>query len=1133
MKKLVLAMLVLPAGVAPVSAQTLFQQPTVNRTHIVFVYADDLWSVGREGGAAVRLTSGPGLETAPFFSPDGKLLAFTADYEGNPDVYVMPAQGGVPKRLTYHPGVDRVVGWAPDGKHVLFNSTRYDTTRTFSGRLFLAPVGGGFPEPLPLPMAHHGCYAPDGKRFAYVPHKIPTRMAWKNYRGGTAAPIWLADLADSSVEPLPRKDSNDFNPLWVGERIYFLSDRDGPTTLFVYDVKSRNIRKLIANAGEDLKSIAAGPDVLVYEQFGSIYVFDPVTEKSRKVDIQIKADLPTLRPRTVKVSKQIIDAAVSPSGVRAVFEARGDIFTVPVKKGDVRNLTQTPGAAERDPAWSPDGKWIAYFSDASGEYELHVREQGGFGDVKKHALGKRASFYYSPVWSPDSKKIAYTDVRLNLWLLDLASGTNTLIATQPYYTRSFDHGWSPDSKWLTYAKVLKNHLHAIQVYSVTTGESQQVTDGQSDARYPVFDRGGKYLYFTASTDIGPSLGGIEMSNFNYPVSRSVYVAVLDKTLPSPLAPESDEEKGVTAKKEKAAQDLKDAKLANKEKKTAVKIDWTGLDQRILALPLPQRNYRGLQAGREGNLFLIEGPAAAIVVRGFQAKQFLQRFDLATRKAEPIAENISNAIVSADGDKLLYSQTGKWYLVGSDKAVKPGDGLLNIDDMEARVEPQAEWQQMFHEVWRIERDFLYDPGFHGLDLLKTEKHYRPYLAEVASRRDLNYVFAEMLSGLSLGHVYVVGGDTTEVKGAKTGLLGADYNLENGRYRFAKVYHGENWNPGLRSPLTGPGINVKTGEYLLAVAGKEVKAADNVHRILEGTAGKSTVLKVGPNADGSESREVTVVPIEDETPLRNLAWVEDNRRKVDEMTKGRVAYVYLPDTTVGGYTNFNRYFFAQVGKQGVIVDERFNGGGKAADWIIDHLARPLVNFWSTRYGASYPTPAGQIFGPKVMIANEHAGSGGDYLPWAFRRAKLGPVVGKRTWGGLVGIGGYPTLLDGGQVTAPHFAFWTPEGSWEVENRGVAPDYEVEFDPKACARAMIPSSKRPSNLCWRRWPERRPRTTSGLLTQTINRAGDPQKFEPQRHGEGLDKEHSSSRRLCSSKTLITFRPEDRKGGHPGRRK
>jgi tricorn protease len=1051
-----LAILLLLLSTLSASAQTLLlQHPTVNRSHVVFAYADDLWSVPRAGGAATRLTSGAGLETAPIFSPDGKHIAFTADYDGNLDVYVMRAEGGQPRRLTRHPGPDRAVGWTPDSNRVLFTSNRDNETRSFGGRLFTIPLEGGHPEALALPHADHGCYAPDGKQLAYVPHKLPSRMAWKRYRGGTASFIWLAQLDDSTVKSIPRKDSNDHSPVWIGDHVYFLSDRDGQTTLFVYHTRSGKIHKLIDNKGEDLKSLQGGPDCLVYEQFGSIHLFDLRSKTAKKLDIRIQADFPALHPRTVKVAKTITTAAISPTGVRAVFEARGEIFTVPLKKGDVRNLTRTDGVAERDPAWSPDGKSIAYFCDASGEYELHVRDQSGNGEAKKFALGKAPSFYYRPVWSPDSAKIAYTDVRSNIWLLDLASGANTLVDTQTYYTRAIDLEWSPDSKWLAYAKNLKNYLNAIFAYALTDKRSHQMTDGMSDARYPAFDKSGKYLYFAASTDIGPTVGGIEMSNFNHPVSRNVYVAVLDKTLPSPIAPESDEEMDAGPSK---------AKTEDKGKvkpPVAVKIDFKDLDQRILALPLPARNYAGLRAGKEGVLFLVEGPAAFIVTRDFVPKFTLQRFDLGKRKAESFVEGVNGVDISANGEKLLYRQADKWHIVNTAAAPKPGEGQLKLDDIELRIDPRSEWKQMYHEVWRIERDFLYDPGFHGADLKATSKRFLPYLDHVASRRDLNYLFQEMLGELSLGHVYVTGGDVSENKSTKTGLLGADYAIENGKYRIAKIYKGENWNPDLRAPLTGPGINVPIGAYLLEVNGAKVSADGSIYRYFEGTAGKATVLRVSLKVDGSDARAVTVVPIADELPLRNRSWIEANRQKVTEMTKGKAAYVYLPDTAVGGYTNFNRYFFAQVDKQAVIIDERFNGGGKAADWVVDRLARPLLNLWSTRHGADYTTPAGQIFGPKVMLANEHSGSGGDYLPWAFQRYKLGPVVGKRTWGGLVGIGGYPSLIDGGGVTAPHFAFWTPEGKWEVENRGVAPDVEIEFDPKLWRQGRDPQLEKAVEL------------------------------------------------------------------------
>jgi tricorn protease len=1075
------AVLLAPAAALGQGPPLLLQKPTVNKTHIVFAFADDLWIVPREGGDAQRLTTGPGVETDPMFSPDGQWVAFTGEYEGNTDVYVIPASGGEPRRLTYHPGADQAVGWTPDGKNVLFRSGRNSYSRF--GRLFTVPLDSGFCTEVPLPMADYGSYAADGKHMAYVPLGLQYYAAWKRYRGGTASAVWIADLGDSSVTKVPRTDSNDTYPMWVGERIYFLSDRSGPTTLFCYDGKGK-VRQVIANNnGIDLKHASAGPDCIVYEQFGSIHLMDLGTESARKVDIRVNADLPALRPKFVKAGKQLSNPGLSPSGVRAVFEAHGEIITVPTKKGDVRNLTNTTGVAERDPAWSPDGKWIAYFSDASGEYELHLRDQSSLGDVKKYKLGDAPAFYYSPRWSPDSTKIAYTDQRDNLWVLDLDTGKNVLVTTNTYAGKGFDPSWSPDSKWLTYAKVLKNHLHAIYVHPVMGGKSVQITDGMSDAHNPQFDRNGKYLYFTASTDSGPMLGGIEMSNFNYPVTRSIYIVVLDKTLSSPLAPESDEEKA--ERKAKAAGEGMGKKGlgAAPAPPPIVKIDFEDIGQRILALPIPPRNYVDLQAGKPGVIFVTEmaqTPIGAMAARGgFGGKMTLHKFDLDKRKLEHFADIGGKAILSADGEKLMYRMLDKWTIVSTAApakgegmglgamaalAGKGGDGgTLKTDDIEIRVDPRAEWKQMYHEVWRIERDYLYDPHYHGYDLQSAEKSFQPYLDGIASRHDLNYLFMQMLSELSLGHVYVRGGDTPEVKPVKGGLLGADYTIDQGRYRFARVYRGENWNPELRAPLTQPGVNVKAGEYLLGLNGEDIKAPVDLHRYFEGTAGKSVVLRVGPNADGTGARDVTVVPIESEIPLRNRAWVEGNRRKVAEMTNGRVAYVYLPDTAVGGYTYFNRYFFAQTDKDAVIIDERFNGGGKAADWIVERLGRPLANYWSTRWGLEkdYTTPSGAIFGPKVMIINEFAGSGGDYLPWAFRRAKLGPIVGKRTWGGLVGIGGYPTLIDGGTVTAPHFAFWTPEGQWEVENRGVPPDIEIEQEPKAVRQGRDPQLEKAVQL------------------------------------------------------------------------
>lgn len=1057
----------------------LLQKPAISRTHIAFGYAGDLWVVGRDGGEARRLSSGIGLEFGPCFSPDGSQLAFTGEYDGNLDVYVIPVAGGEPRRLTFHPGIDVALNWTPDGRGILFSSGRTSYSRF--NKLFVVPSTGGFPTELPLPMGEQGSFSPDGSRIAYVPlwnrRAVPDAyIAWKHYRGGKASPIWIADISDSRIEKLPREDSNDHCPMWFNGKIYFLSDRNGPTTLFSYDPQTKQVQQLIENRGYEMIHASAGPDAVVYEQFGSLHVYDPATGKARPVKVTLTADFSGTRPRYEKVGKRIGEASLSPTGARAVFAARGEILSVPAEKGDIRNLTQTPGAVERSPAWSPDGKAIAYFSDETGEYMLHLRDPLGKAETKKLALGDAPSFYFNPIWSPDSKKIAYSDKRLNLWIIDLESGKSSKVDSHTYFSgMTFDATWSPDSRWVAYTKQLTNKLRAVFLHDATTGKNHQVTDGLSDARYTVFDRGGKYLYFTASTDIGPTTTGIDMSGMNRSVTRNVYLVVLDKDQSSPFAPESDEEKEQPAapSKDKLAE-LKE-KAADKSKEAAkpavTKIDLDNLGQRILAMPLPARNYVGLDAGRAGNLFLAEIPANPMAMMpptpgmpmGIVS---VSKYDLNSRKSSAVVSGVSAFDLSATGEKMLYSQGGKWYIAPAGgsapgAAAAAGGQPLKTEDMEVLIDPRAEWKQMYREVWRLQRDFLYDPTFHGLNLAEAEKKYATFLDGITHRSDLNYLFNEMLGNLVLGHTYVSGGDNPEVKRVRGGLLGADFVIDGGRYRFARIYNGENWNPQLRAPLTQPGVNVKENDYLLAVNGRDLKATDSLYQAFEATAGKAVTLRVGPNVDGKEARDVTVTPLDSETGLRNLAWVEGNRRKVDQMSNGKVAYVYLPDTAQGGYTNFNRYFFAQVDKDGVVLDERYNGGGKAADYIIETLNRKPLNYWTSREGKDYVTPGGAIFGAKAMIINEFAGSGGDAMPWYFRQTKLGPLVGKRTWGGLVGISGYPPLLDGGSVTAPSFAFFSPDSKWEVENRGVAPDVEVEHDPYEVRQGRDPQLEKAVEL------------------------------------------------------------------------
>jgi tricorn protease len=1055
----------------PAAPPLLLHKPAVSRTLVAFSYGGDLWTVPRSGGSARRITAGVGTATDAAFSPDGNLLAYTGDYDGNVDVYVVPAEGGVPRRLTYHPARDEVVGWTPDGSRIVFRSTRSSYSR-FS-RLFTVSKDGGPATDLALPRGFAGSFSPDGKRLAYMPTD-PANEIWKRYRGGEATEIWLASMADASIERVPREGSNDASPMWINGAVYFLSDRNGPTTLYKYDPQSKQVTQVVANHGLDLKSASAGPDVIVYEQFGALFLFDPATARSTPIPVTVAGDLPRVRPHYVPAADRIADANLSPTGARAVFEARGEILTVPADKGDIRNLTNTPAVMERDPAWSPDGRWVAYFSDASGEYTLRVVPQSGIGaPARSITLGDGPSFYYSPDWSPDSKKISYLDKRLQLWYLDVATGKSTKVDADTYETpvRGLDPAWSPDARWLAYTKMMPNHLRTLFLYSLETGQKTQVTDGLSDVRYPAFDRGGEYLYFAASTNAGPTVGWIDMTSYDHPVTRSLYLVVLRNDKPSPLAPLSDEEKIDSAMTAAAKADTgkKGASApADTAKKKAgpvapIRVDLANIDQRIVALPTGERRWSGVAAGPSGTIFLLETvdklPDSAQDNAG--TRQALQKWDLASRKLVKLVDgiagfgpdgnvddrNASTFRLSANGQRMMYKAQGQWTIAPTDGPPKPGEGGLKIGDMQVAVDPRAEWQQMYHETWRVERDFFYDPHYHGLDLAAAEKKYQPYLAGVASHDDLRYLLTDALGELTVGHLFIFGGGDDDARHQPpTGLLGADYAVENGRYRIARIYGGENWNPALRAPLTQPGVNVAVGDYVLAVNGTDVRPAEDIYEYFQATAGKSAVLTVSRDPSGAGSRQVTVQPVPSERALRNLAWIEENRRAVDRLSGGKLGYVYLPNTAGDGYTSFNRYYLAQTTKQGVVLDERFNGGGSVADYMIEVMHREPLFRMATRDGADITSPGGAIFGPKVMLTNEYAGSGGDALPFMFHETKVGPLVGKRTWGGLVGIYGYPVLMDGMTVTAPRIALYTLRGQWEIENHGVAPDVEVDLDPAA---------------------------------------------------------------------------------------
>ncbi len=1040
----------------------LLRQPTVSRDSIAFEYAGDLWIVPRSGGQARRLTATQGAESFPSFSPDGSQIAYSATVAGNTDVYVIPSAGGQPRRLTYHPGPDRVRGWTPDGKRVVFASFRTSAPQQAYFRLWTIGLDEGLPTPLPMPRAFSGTYSPDGKRIAYeeisqafIPEWYESSM-WRHYRGGRTHPVSLINLSDLSVEKIPWNNSNDSWPMWVGNTIYFLSDRNYTVNLFSYRGDGKPPVQLTQHDDYDIMNASAGPDAVVYEQAGYIHLLDARSGKSQRLTIEVSGDLPWARPQFKKVASMIRNASLSPTGVRAAFEARGEIFTVPAEKGDYRNLTQSSGAHDRNPVWSPDGSQLAWLSDASGEYQLMIGDPLGLNAPRAIALPNSA-FYSGAAWSPDGTQIVLQDSHKVLWTIAVATGAATKVDTDnhPDPFRQYDATWSPDSKWIAYSKNLPTHMRAIFVYSIADKTVHQVTDGLADSISPAFDAGGKYLYFLASTNYGPSTGWLEMSSIDRPVRRAVYLTVLSASDPSPLLPETGDEPPPAPPRP----DTPPAAPATPPPPRAVtvRIDFDGIGQRVLPVSVPPGEYANLSAGSAGSFYYTEPmvPAAA----GLR----LQRYQLTARAAAPFLEGIRSYIVSGDKKKVLYQAAAgggtNWGVVATDRpGVKTGDGPIGVAQLEMQLDPRAEWEQIFKENWRVQREYFYDEKMHGADWNAVLEKYKPLVPYVGHRADLAYLIATVGGELSVGHSYLQGlGDIPAEDPVSVGLLGADYAVENGRYRITKIYTGENWNPELRAPLSAPGVQVSVGDYLLEVNGRPLSAPTNVYSLFEGTAGRQTLIRVGKTPSLEGSKVLTVIPIASEDGLRTRAWVEDNRRTVDKLSGGKLAYVWLPNTGGPGYTYFTRYYYSQQDKEGAIIDERYNQGGQVADYIVNELERKLMGYFAQRDGEPSTSPTAGIYGPKVMLINESAGSGGDALPYMFHQRKIGTLVGKRTWGALVGTTGFPVMIDGGGITAPNLAFYNLKGEWAVENEGVAPDIEVDYSPAEVNKGHDPQLER----------------------------------------------------------------------------
>lgn len=1053
-----ISILIAIVGLHSVKAQNindtrLLKSPAISENHIAFVYAEDLWIANRDGSNPRRLTIDEGVESSPVFSPDGTSIAFSAQYDGNTDVFIVPSAGGVPKRLTWHPSWDFVQDFTPDGKQVLFNSRRTNYTNRHA-KLYTVPVEGGRPTELPIPTVFSGSMSDDGKYIAYNP--IYTAFAqWKNYRGGTQSRIWIYDTNSQEVTEIPKPagGSNDATPQWIGNKVYFRSDRNGEFNLYSYDLSSRSVTQHTSYNDFPILGLNANGTDLIYEQAGYLHSFNPETGQNTRLRVGIATDLLEMRSRYVSGSNYIRSFGISPSGARAVFDFRGEIVTVPAKKGDVNNLTQTPGVHEKYPKWSPDGKTIAYFSDLSGEYALHLRsvKTGRIVTIPLSGTG----FYAGIEWAPDSRKLCFTDNGRNLYVADVSTKAITKIANDKMYVpgafRDLFGSWSHDSKWISYTIITETNFEQAFAYSTDQKRSFALSDGLSNVSDPIFDRSGKYLYMLASTDAGPVINWFDQSNQDMEMSNAIYLVTLQKELISPLAKENDEEAIETPaddsnndkkkKKKKKKRDEKDAKTDS-----PLRIDWDGIFNRIISLPVDGGMYSQLSCISEGKiLYLSRTPQS-----GFNTPQQMMMFDMETRKAKEVAK--ANAYeVSADGKKVLVL-SGSQYSIG-DAGKKPEEKLKS-EAIKVRIDPVQEWKNIFEEAWRVNRDYFYDPGMHGVDWEAMRAKYKVFLPDVVCRSDLYYVMQWMFSELAVGHHrFGSRGDRlNRPEQLNVGLLGADYLIKNNRYQFSKIYGGLNWTPDLRSPLTEPGVNVKAGDYLLAVDGRPVTADDNLFSFFENKANKIVSLTVGSNPTAKGSREVKVVPVSNETALRNRDWVEGNIKKVDAATNGQVAYVYVPNTTTAGHEYFKRYFFPQVNKKAVIIDERYNGGGQLADYYIDILKKPYQSMWNFRHGKDLRMPSGSIQGPKVMLIDETAGSGGDYLPWMFRRFGLGKLIGKTTWGGLVGILGYPEFIDGGVVTAPNLAYYNEDG-FRIENEGIAPDIEVEQWPKEVIKGRDP--------------------------------------------------------------------------------
>jgi tricorn protease len=998
----------------------LLRQPDISASQIVFEYGGDIWVTEKNGAEARRLTSTAAVEGNPRFSPDGQWITFNSNRSGIQQVYVVPAQGGTPRRLTWYPAPSLPRGWTPDGKQVLYASGR-ESAPTGYNRLWTVPVNGGPSNLLPAPWGFDGNYSPDGNKLI-IDRVSRWDAEWRHYRGGQNTALQVLDLKTLAEKPIPAEGSMDIHPFWMNNEIFFLSDRDFIMNVWAYNVATSALRQVTALKTADIKWLEGNGKELVYEQNGYLHLLDPVTGKSKQLDITVTGDFPWAETRSENVTKDITNASLSPTGKRILLEARGEIFSVPVENGDPRNLSRSSGAADRRPVWSPDGKQIAWFSDKDGEaYSLYITDQEGIKEPRKISLGE-SKLGWDPAWSPDGKYIAFTDNAVRIKVVELSNGT---ITTVDIGGTNLDRGntglvWSPDSKWLAYTKSASNNFRNVMVWSGDSKKTMAISDPLADAISPAWDMNGRYLYFLASTNVALGSGWANTSSQQAKPTFGAYITILRKEDPNPFPLKSDEEPDTTSKPA-----TKDTSIFK-----GVKIDWEQLDRRIIAMPIPVGEYDGMLAGPKGAVFILSGAT-------------ISKYTVADKKLDEMVKGGSQYIVSANGEKLLFKSGSAWRVVATSKPPGPTEGMVAMT-LRMELNRPEEWKQTFTEAWRYQRDYFYDRSMHGRNWQEVWNQYEPLVPYIKHRTDLTYLLDQLGGETSVGHSFVFGGDFPAVDTSRVGVLGADLVPDNGRWRIKKIYTTESWNPGLVAPLAQPNMKVKEGDYILAINGQPLTTNTDPYELLNGTARLQTILSINNKPATEDAWTVRVQPIENENALRQLGWIEDNRRKVDELSKGKLGYVWVPNTGGSGFNSFNRYYFAQQDKQGAVIDERFNGGGLLDDYMVDLMVRRLRAAITNEVpdGKAMRLPAG-ILGPKVLLINELAGSGGDFFPWIFRQQKVGPLIGTRTWGGLVKSSVHYAFVDGGSMTAPDNAIFDPvQNKWVGENMGIAPDIEQKI-------------------------------------------------------------------------------------------